>query len=666
MSLKVLVLHNLESLHGARRSALDHLTAFRRNAPEHEFHFRSVSWPVTDNLKSQPWDAVIFTSTALGIVTYRPRELFAERRQAWQFLAHHPACKIVFPQDDADHGALLDEWFAEMNVDYVFTVRPECKEFIYPRTSKRAAFEQTYAGYLDADTMAEAAAFRKPFAERTVAIGQRVTLYPAHGGRLGRLKGEAALAVKAAANARHVKEDISVDPDNVFTGLDWYRFLGNCQFTVGAEGGLGVWDATGEIVDKVRAYVAANPSAHFDEIEAACFPGRDGDPEFPGFSPRLLESALMGCCQILVEGEYRGRLKPWEHYIPLARDFSNMAEVFVAMRDEELVARLIAACDADLVASSTFRYATLVARVMEVVKAHPHAASRVSTVSLEPPMLSLMVRERGFGFSGSALAERVGQFVGAQTEPSPNGALVAEIETRVTATAALAVEYLETTESPDGMVVAALRQGADAAAALGALAAGAAEGPRSSEACLLAVRAVGAIWSYSSALFDFATGRPPDAMAQILASTAGKPVTVDDLRQRAATIAQMHAGGAQADYIVALGQGVPADFLKILSMLVQPAGVRGSWYADDLARLDASRSAVATVVGGGDAARLQRALAAAGPAVAGIVSRLLPAGEHYTAEELAWLEQVDRILIRSERDPERLTALENFQQRPPR
>jgi hypothetical protein len=69
---------------------------------------------------------------------------------------------------------------------------------------------------------------------------------------------------------------------------------------------------------------------------------------------------------------------------------------------------------------------------------------------------------------------------------------------------------------------------------------------------------------------------------------------------------------------------------------------------------------------GGDMMRLVDALAAAGPAVAGIVSRLLPAdGRAYTPQELAWLQQVDRILIRSDRNADRLDAIEALQQAAP-
>jgi hypothetical protein len=425
MSLNILVLHNLEDLAHARKSALDHVLAFQRYAPEHRYTVRPVSWPVNEALKTFPWDAVIFTSTALGIVTYRPRKLFEDRLSDWSFLAQHRALKIVFPQDDADHGALLDRFFEAISADYVFTVRPEFADFIYPRTVKIAKFESTFAGYLNDEDVERIPLFAKDFEAREVTLGQRVTLYPPIGGRLARLKGEAALAMKAAAIERGISEDISVDPQNVFLGDDWLRFLGNCKFVIGAEGGLGVWDPEGRINDSVREFTELNPEASFEEVEAACFPGVDGNPEFPGFSPRIFEAALLGCCQILVEGSYRGLLKPFEHYIPLKRDFSNFREIFVHMNDQALVRRLISNCFRDLVATEKFRYRTLVSRVIGAIQETRTESERkdFSHLSFEDrfPILELTERAWNEGFAWPGVADRVVSSIAMQQLPEISG-----------------------------------------------------------------------------------------------------------------------------------------------------------------------------------------------------------------------------------------------------
>lgn len=417
MSLNILILHNIDGFSEARRSAAVHVVALERHRPWHNYTYHQITWPVTEALRNCPWHVVIMDSTALGLCTVRPRELFENYKKEWSFLSKLPCLRIVFPQDDADHGALLDEWFDELDVDAVFTVRPEMKEFIYPRTSRKAAFISTFSGYIENGEIDRAQVFARPFDARSIDIGQRVTMYPPHGGRQARLKGEVALAMKAAARARGLKEDISVNPERVFSGEDWLRFLGNCKFVVGAEGGLGIWDPHGEIQDRTAAFIATHPAATFMEIEAACFAGLDGNPNFPGFSPRILEAAMMRCCQVLVEGGYRGTLQPLEHYIPLKRDFSNLREVFRLMSDRKLVDRLVERCWNDLIASDKFKYSTFANEVFGFVdgaleKQAAKAADAFDFTAFDISHKQQLVdaqlaRSASEGFSGGALFARV-------------------------------------------------------------------------------------------------------------------------------------------------------------------------------------------------------------------------------------------------------------------
>jgi hypothetical protein len=364
---KILVVHNCENLAKARRSTLDFIYCFERYAPENEYLYHRILHPLTPTIRSTDWDAVIFESTSLGAVTIRPRERFQRIRESWDFLRRSPAVKVVFPQDDASHGALLDYWFHWMGVDVVFTVRPEKKDLIYPLTTRRAAFVSTVSGFIDDASADRLAAMGKPFAERRFTFGQRVTMYPAWGGRFARRKGLAAAAIKQECDRRGIASNISTDPKDVLLGDDWFRFLGDCRFVVGAESGHGLWDPYGAIQDAVNDYVKRYPEASFEEIEDACFYGLDDVEVFPGFAPRILEAALVGCGQVLIEGHYRGFVEPHKHYIPLREDFSNLDEVFSAIENTERVRSMIAATQRDLVASPKTRFSGLVADVMDFV-----------------------------------------------------------------------------------------------------------------------------------------------------------------------------------------------------------------------------------------------------------------------------------------------------------
>src|SRR5262249_59269134 len=106
--MNVLVFHNLEKLAQSRANAIDWLFCFERYAEHHNYLYHNLALPITDALRKFPFDAVIFDSTSLGVVTFRPRSAFCELRQRLAFVADLPAVKLAFPQDDYNHSDILD------------------------------------------------------------------------------------------------------------------------------------------------------------------------------------------------------------------------------------------------------------------------------------------------------------------------------------------------------------------------------------------------------------------------------------------------------------------------------------------------------------------------------------------------------------------------------
>ena len=136
-------------------------------------------------------------------------------------------------------------------------------------------------------------------------------------------------------------------------------------------GGASVNDPRGMIRKQVREFMEANPNASFDEIEAACFPGRDRY-DFSAISPRLFEAAGAHTGLILLKDEYLDGLEPYRHYIPLEPDFSNLDEVFRLMRDDTAAQEMIEAAYQLLVASERFSYGAFVEEVLaDVVQRIP-------------------------------------------------------------------------------------------------------------------------------------------------------------------------------------------------------------------------------------------------------------------------------------------------------
>jgi hypothetical protein len=403
----------------ARMSAFDHVVCFERYVPDNVYVYHRITDPVTPALVSADWHLILFTSTALGVRTFRPKSLFDALSEEWRFLRDCPAQKFIFPQDEPFHVGTLDDWFADIPNVTVFSIMPEHKAIFYPKLSAKTQVQATYTGYVDDSKIEEYKQFSLPFDLRTRTIGQRVTLYPERGGGFARLKGMSALAVRAEAARRRINHDISVDDADALHGAAWYRFMGDCRFFLGSESGLGLMDRYGTIADRITAYKDEYPRAGFEEIRKACWTPDDEKLSFRGMSPRTLEAALMNCCQVSVEGDYHGLIRPHEHYIPLREDLSNFDEVFEALNDLAGARRRIAACREALIENPALRYSSFAKTIIAMAKTlvSDEASRRTLTIATlaefrarhQREMLRrVAARAEKEGFRGIEIARRVG------------------------------------------------------------------------------------------------------------------------------------------------------------------------------------------------------------------------------------------------------------------
>jgi hypothetical protein len=394
MKFSILVIHNVAHFSRTLRNIADYALCFERYAPNHKYVYHQITAPIPNVLRDIRFHAIIIDSTALSMCRDRPRERWYALKERLSFIGESDAAKLVFPQDDYHQSEMLDELFDDWNCDVVYTVMPAHHELLYPRSRKRSRLEVVLTGYVDDNSVAQINRFAKAFDARTIDLGQRVTMYPARGGRYAQLKGKLALAAKEHAMRRDLRVDVSTrDEDRIF-GDDWFRFLGNCRFVTGSEGGVSLWDPDGTLFDSTYEYTLAHPKATFEEIEQACFPGLDGKLVFSAVSPRLFECAMLQCCQILTEAPYLGVLKPGEHYIPVKPDLSNIGDAIDEMRDVDAAKRRINACYETLIEAPEFRYSTLVEMVMRDINeivTHRHVTG-MSDIHIKRFMLNHRVQ----------------------------------------------------------------------------------------------------------------------------------------------------------------------------------------------------------------------------------------------------------------------------------
>jgi hypothetical protein len=127
-------------------------------------------------------------------------------------------------------------------------------------------------------------------------------------------------------------------------GLDrssWLRFLGRCHGVLGHESGTEYLELHDAMRERVADYTKTNPSASFDEISRLFFKDYPNPISGRCVSSRHFEAIAAGACQVLLPGRYNDILKSDEHYLSLARDFSNVDDVMARFKDVEARRRMV-------------------------------------------------------------------------------------------------------------------------------------------------------------------------------------------------------------------------------------------------------------------------------------------------------------------------------------
>jgi hypothetical protein len=363
--LNVLVVYATLS-HPLRTTIEDHLRAFER-AGHRAFYLNLMVRQPPRWLLRLEFDLVVFHTTFLA-QRWVPRHFEKVRRRAAP-IAEMDAPKVALPQDEFLRTDDVTEFVHEAAVDVVASVAPPAAwPVAYPTLDRsRVRLHQILTGYLDDATRRRIDAIVAATADRPVALGYRAWRAAPWLGRHAQLKARIADAARSAAPRHGMTVDISSAERDQIVGDGWFRFLASCHATIGVEGGASICDRDGSVKAATEAYLALHPDAPFEEVEANCFPGRDGEFPLSVLSPRHLEACATRTCQILVEGHYNGVLRAGEHYVSVRPDLSDLDDALRAAADPEVRAAITEAAYRDVVASRRWSYDRMVDDVLSAL-----------------------------------------------------------------------------------------------------------------------------------------------------------------------------------------------------------------------------------------------------------------------------------------------------------
>jgi len=338
---------------------LDHIEALVRLS-RHELHvFNSVLHPGSAACDLNEFDVVVihYSLFAASDVHLAP----AFRRAIRDFRG----LKIQLIQDDYRCVDALTREMRFMGIDVLFTLMPESEHSkIWEGRLPGVELVPWIAGYIP-DRLVGLKV--PPPAARPIEVGYRGREMPYWLGALAQEKILIGKGFVERAARFGLRCDISWREEDRLYGDAWDRFNARCRTMLGCGSGATIADFDGSCERAVRAYLHDHPTASFEEVADQVLRPWEGNIDFNVISPRQFEAIAARTALILFPGEYSGILQAGVHFIPLARDFSNIAEVVGRIRDIPYLETMTARAYDDVIASGRYAYPAFVRMFDEVV-----------------------------------------------------------------------------------------------------------------------------------------------------------------------------------------------------------------------------------------------------------------------------------------------------------
>jgi hypothetical protein len=363
-SLNILILHRLGDSRTWRESVVEKELCLPKFAPQHNYVIHDFWMPLPNYIGDIAFDAIILTQTFLG--ARRDPKMRDRIERVYSPILKQKCFKIALPQDDYTCSAILDRWLIDWGVDILYPACVNHWDVLYPNFSSYGELRQGYTGYINPSSI-ELTRQRQSMATRQVDVAYRADRLSPVYGRMGLIKSEFGNRFAEAVSDCGLRIDISTSPKKTIFGTKWYDFIQSTRCMLGVNSGSSILDPEGLIHEKIIRYQHLNPKSNFDEIESACFPCLDGLYKFTSISPRNLECGLFGTLQILDPGDYGGFIVPYEDYIPLFADMSNISDVLPLIRDVKYLEKIADHCRDRILSFSELRYTTHVHDLIEEI-----------------------------------------------------------------------------------------------------------------------------------------------------------------------------------------------------------------------------------------------------------------------------------------------------------
>ncbi len=377
---RILIVYEHPNSVPCRETMRSHLKVFEASSTEHQIEYfncrdvlppdwarRKVTLSQPAEIQGRSFDVVIFHYSLLGMRTLG--QTFFHWKQIFRWLADLPGLKIAIPQDEGDYASLLDEWLDELGVSIIFSVHYRPEGPLYPMMRHNASIYPCLPGYIDEMHAQRISESLVPMADRPMDIVYRARNLSFRYGSAGRQKASLAEAILKCAAQQDFAIDISTCPADTITGKHWFNFLASARVVPDAEGGYSAIDWRGELRSQCNALLREEQELSFEKF-CGLLPDDWDNYQLRTITPRHFEAIITKSCQVLVEGDYKGVLRPHEHYLLLRKDFSNLTEVLDTIRNYGYLQEIADRAYEEIYRSNAYTYTTWAHHLETVIEEH--------------------------------------------------------------------------------------------------------------------------------------------------------------------------------------------------------------------------------------------------------------------------------------------------------
>lgn len=329
----------------------DYVQAFG-DYSSHRIHYYDMdSGPLDFDL--EPFDCIVFNYCFWARCLSVSPDF---RKRAAEFSGQ----KIAILQDEYEYFLWHEKNLIDLGMDTIVTCVPEAhwRDVFRDDAFRSVTFINALTGYVPASLLDLPDS--KPLADRYWTLGYRSRPVPFTYGRLTQEKLLIGQRMKQLCAERRIPANIDVTEESRIYGPAWPEFIGNCRAVLGTESGSNVFDFDGSIKPAIEAFLKEHPDADFESVHERFLKGRDDKIHMNQVSPRIFEAIAIRTGLVLFEGNYSGVVRPWEHFIPLKKDFSNVEEVFSALADLPGLEAMIQRAHDDVIASDRYHFRTFI------------------------------------------------------------------------------------------------------------------------------------------------------------------------------------------------------------------------------------------------------------------------------------------------------------------